>query len=543
MQQTTTNEGKSPAYRITRIYVLALLLIGLLTVSSQLLVRYVLKNQMADSRVINIAGRQRMLSQKLTKTALLISIATDETEFAKRQKELTDLLKLWGDSHEGLQKGSETLQLPANYNSEVVKELFVLITPHYEAMQGAGYELENFKWQTPKEVFKSSLATMIANEPNFLRIMNEITFQYDKEAGQKIELLKSIELVLMLITLVVLALEALLIFRPAINKVDVYFKQVQASNAELLVINHNLNETQEELKSYIEELKSTEEEIRQNAEELAAINENLIEQKQLIEQQKEIISQRSKNITDSIKAAKRIQDAILIDQSSVISHFKGAFILNKPKDIVSGDFYWFTEQQGKKIVALGDCTGHGVSGALMTMVGASILNEVVNENHITQPDQILLAMDNKLKKILQPNANGVISDGMDLSILVVENQEVHFAAASNKLFLYRNNEIQEIKGGTSPLGSFSFYTKKDYQTHTISILPNDKLYIFSDGLRDQFGQKEGKKYGSKRFKELLGKVGKLPLFMQREEIEREWLQWKGEAHQTDDVLLIGLQVV
>jgi sigma-B regulation protein RsbU (phosphoserine phosphatase) len=534
---------KSPAKKITHIYIIALLLIGLLTISSQVLVRYVLKSQSADSRVINIAGRQRMLSQKLSKTTLLLYQAQDEQEFVKRKKELQDLTLLWEKSHKALQNGDTALQIPANYNSETVKEMFILIEPHYTVMKSAVEPLLNHTLQAPKEQITPNIKEIIENEPHFLRIMNEITFQYDKEAGQKIDALKNIELVLMLITLLVLAVEAVVIFRPAINKIDEYFIQVQQSNTELLLTNAQLTKTQEELRGYIEELKATEEEIRQNAEELVAINDNLTEQKRLTEQQKDIITQRSKNITDSIKAAKRIQDAILMDQTAIISHFKGAFIIYKPKDIVSGDFYWFSEQDNKKIVVVGDCTGHGVSGALMTMVGASILNEIVNENGIFQPDNILRAMDHKLLKILQPNANGVIADGMDLSILVIEGNNLTFAAASNKLFIYRNHEILEIKGGNSPLGSFTFYTKKEYLPHSISILPNDKFYIFSDGFKDQFSETDTKKYGSKRFKELIINVGKLPMFIQREKIEEEWLRWKGNVQQTDDVMVIGLQLL
>lgn len=534
---------QSPAKKITRIYVVALFLIGLLTVASQLLVRYVLKNQSADSRVINIAGRQRMLSQKLTKTTLIVYQADNEADFTKRHKELQEIVKLWEKSHKALQFGDTSLQIPANNNSETVKEMFILMEPHFLAIKNAAEQLAAYNFQTPKENFKPKLAEIIENEPNFLRIMNEITFQYDKEAVAKIETLKTIELALMFITLLALLLEAVLIFRPAISKIDLYFEQVQISNRELSQTNDQLTASQEELRSYIEELHATEEEIRQNAEELASINDNLIEQKQIIEYQKELITQRSKNITDSIKAAKRIQDAVLIDQTAIISQFKGAFILNKPKDIVSGDFYWFSERQDKKIIALGDCTGHGVSGALMTMVGASILNEVVNENEIYEPHEILYSMDNKLRKILQPNANGVIGDGMDLSILVIENQKLRFAAAGNRMYVYSNNEVSEIKGSASPLGSFSFYTKKEYSTHEVAILPNHSYYIFSDGFKDQFGERQGKKYGSKQFKDLLLSIGKLPMFAQREKLEESWLEWKGNALQTDDVLVIGLQLL
>jgi serine phosphatase RsbU (regulator of sigma subunit) len=152
-------------------------------------------------------------------------------------------------------------------------------------------------------------------------------------------------------------------------------------------------------------------------------------------------------------------------------------------------------------------------------------------------------MDNKLRKILQPNANGFISDGMDLSILVIENQKLRFAAAGNRIYMYSNTEITEIKGSISPLGSFSSYPKKEYLSYEVNILPNHSYYIFSDGFKDQFGEREPKKYGSKQFKELLLSIGKLPMFAQREKMEESWLDWKGNTPQTDDVLVIGLQLL
>ncbi len=535
--------AKSPAKKITQIYIIALLIIGLLTIMSQFLVNYVLTNQSADSRVINIAGRQRMLSQKLTKTTLMLYQSEDENNFSKQNKELQDILNLLEKSHKALQFGDTSLQIPANNNSETIKEMFVLVEPHFGVIKNAVEQLAIYNFQTPKADFKPKLAEIIENEPHFLRIMNEITFQYDKEAVAKIERLKTIEFVLMFVTLLVLFLEAILVFKPAIKKIDIYFGQVQTSNRELLQTNNQLSVSQIELRSYIEELETTEEEIRQNAEELSSINDNLVYQQQIIEAQKELITQRSKNITDSIKAAKRIQDGILIDQTTIISQFKGAFILNKPKDIVSGDFYWFSEKHNKKIIALGDCTGHGVSGALMTMVGVSVLNEIVNENGIYEPHEILQSIDDKLRKILQPNANGAILDGMDLSILMIENQKLRFAAASNRMYIGSNGEIIDIKGSPSPLGAFSFYTKKKYATHEVAILPNHNYYIFSDGFKDQFGEIEKRKYGAKKFKDLLLSVAHLPMFAQREKIEEVWLEWKGSASQTDDVMLIGLQLL
>lgn len=539
---SSSANGQSPAKKITKIYIIALLFIGLLTISSQLLVRYVLENQSADARVINIAGRQRMLSQKLTKIILLINQAENEKEFTKHCTELKKTRDLWSKSHKALQLGDTSLQIPANNNSKKVEEMFGQLEPYFVAMKNAAIIFDTVTFQTPKAQYKPVVIKVIENESNFLRIMNEITFQYDNEAGKKIDQLKIIELVLLLITLLTLALEAIVVFRPAINKIDIYFKDVQQSNMALLQTNDQLNTAQKELKNYIEELRASEEEIRQNLEELSSINDNLVVQGRIIEKQKEIITRANKGMEDSINAAKRIQDGVLTDEANIISHFKEGFIFNRPRDIVSGDFYWFAEYQGKKVMVVGDCTGHGVSGALMTMVGVSLLNEVVNENKIYRPDEILKNLDNKFLKILKPNQRGVISDGMDLSVLLIDNQEISFAAASNRLYLYRNNEISEIKGSASPLGNFSYYTSKNFKTHKLTVLKNDKFYIFSDGFKDQIGDEEGKVYGSKQFKKLLSEIGGLDMLSQKSIIEAEWLKWKGSNRQTDDIMVVGLRI-
>lgn len=541
MHYTTT--VNNPTNRFKIIYIIALTFVGLIAITSQVIVRYVLEKQSADARIINIAGRQRMLSQKLTKTVLLLKTSPDSITFKQRQNELREVLMLWTKSHEGLQRGDASLELPPNHNSDTIKQMFGALEQHFQPMSFAANILISNSYQTiDSELAVQQAGTIIAHEAYFLKQMNAITFQYDKEAAKKISYLKEIELTLLILTLIILALEAHFIFRPAIGKIQEFFEQINEKNRALIQSNDELNKMQEELKIYIEELQATEEEVRQNLEELSTINDNLLNQKKIIEQQKELIDKRNQNVTDSIKAAKRVQDAILVNQEIIAQEFADIFILNRPKDIVSGDFYWFHQQGDKKIIVVGDCTGHGVAGALMTMVGVSLLNEVVNENKVFMPDQILQKIDDKLLSILQPNTQGIITDGMDLSVLVIEKDKAYFAAASNRLYWLKSGVLEDIKGGKAPLGAFSFYKNKEYFTITIPYEKGDIFYLFSDGYKDQYGQIARTKMGSRQFKNLISANAYLPMSQQFVALQQEIHLWKGAAAQTDDILLVGLKM-
>ncbi|MEO1654680.1 MAG: SpoIIE family protein phosphatase, partial [Bacteroidota bacterium] len=224
------------------------------------------------------------------------------------------------------------------------------------------------------------------------------------------------------------------------------------------------------------------------------------------------------DLTNSIRYAQKIQEAITPDPEEVINHFRDAFILYKPKDIVSGDFYWFQEKkmvEGRvKILIAADCTGHGVPGAFMTVIGHSLINEIVNEMHIIQPDILLSELDRKLIEMLS-NRKGQteIHDGMDMVALVIDdyNGIVQYAAAHNPLYYVRNQELIRVKGSRYPVGSSQYRTKKVFDLHTIDTQPGDVFYIFTDGFQDQFGQKEERKYMTRRFRGLLQSVNRLPL--------------------------------
>lgn len=261
--------------------------------------------------------------------------------------------------------------------------------------------------------------------------------------------------------------------------------------------------------------------------------------------QKEEIEHKNKSITDSIRYASRIQQALLGDQSKITERFSDAFIFFSPRDIVSGDFYWFKElPDGSKITVAADCTGHGVPGAFMTVMGNVFLNEIVTQQGITDPAEILHALDRKIINALQHETNGDlrINDGMDVAVILIRGQELFFAGAKNPLYFVREGEIFQLKGSKFPVGSNQFSKDKEFFTETLATQPNDIFYLFSDGFQDQFGGEDGKKkYLTKRFREFLQGISHLPLSEQQVRLQAEFRNWKQDRSQTDDVLVMGMK--
>jgi serine phosphatase RsbU (regulator of sigma subunit) len=266
----------------------------------------------------------------------------------------------------------------------------------------------------------------------------------------------------------------------------------------------------------------------------------------------DIIENKNKNITASINYASRIQQAILGSKEAVTSNFKDSFLFLQPRDIVSGDFYWYSEVKRSgslpgqehrtlffKVIVAADCTGHGIPGAFMTVLGNTLLDEIINENRITNPGKILDLLDRKLRMKLQKHG---VNDGMDIAMLLFdeENKKVSFAGAHHPLYYVRNNEIIQIDGSKFPIGSTQ-YAKKKFETHVIDYEDDDVFYIFSDGFQDQFGGTDNMKYYKKRFREFLLKISALPMAEQEQQLRNELEKWKGNHHQTDDVLVIGIR--
>jgi serine phosphatase RsbU (regulator of sigma subunit) len=257
----------------------------------------------------------------------------------------------------------------------------------------------------------------------------------------------------------------------------------------------------------------------------------------------DIIEEKNKDITDSINYASRIQRALLPEQKEIKGLNNRCFIFYLPKDIVSGDFYWFTKTDGKLVVAVGDCTGHGVPGALMSMLGLSFLEEIVNKREILDSSTILSELRKEIERALHQSGGDGTKDGMDISLCIVDEKTktLQYSGAYNDLYLIRNDELIEYRADHMPIGVYE-RSNEDFTRHDIATLPGDIIYMYSDGFADQFGGPNGKKYKYVTLKTFLLKIHDLPVSKQEKELEREFENWKGTNSQVDDVLVLGLKL-
>lgn len=283
------------------------------------------------------------------------------------------------------------------------------------------------------------------------------------------------------------------------------------------------------------------------------------QQRDIVISQKNEIEKINTEITDSIRYAKYIQSSILPKQDQLESFLGDHFILYKPKDIVSGDFYWTSDTDDKVIIAAADCTGHGVPGAFMSMLGTTLLNEIINKEHITHPGAIL----NRLRKeviasLKQKGQRGEQKDGMDISLCTLdpENMKLQFAGANNPLYMIRKTDLEkvgelrcesagddslyEIKGDLMPIGIYD--RMENFTVHEIDIFKDDLIYLFSDGFPDQFGGKDRKKFGYKQFREQLLKGSAATMAEQKIMLEKTLNEWMGNYSQIDDILVIGFRI-
>lgn len=281
-----------------------------------------------------------------------------------------------------------------------------------------------------------------------------------------------------------------------------------------------------------------------------AENERILEDKvrqrtQEVVEQKQKVEGLYKDLTDSIRYAKRLQSSILPADEWIDEQLPGAFVLFKPKDIVSGDFYWFEKTKKEQVVfAAVDCTGHGVPGAFMSLVGHNGLYQAVVEHELEDPGEILDDLDRSAQKALTRTSEGeAVSDGMDMALgtLDKEQRKLRFAGANNPVYLVRNGELLEYKGDKVPIGG-DRKGEHNYRTQDIDLQKGDRIYVFSDGFPDQFGGPKGKKFKYKPFKELLISIWDKPMKEQKDILDRTIEEWKGDLEQIDDILIIGISV-
>jgi serine phosphatase RsbU (regulator of sigma subunit) len=257
-----------------------------------------------------------------------------------------------------------------------------------------------------------------------------------------------------------------------------------------------------------------------------------------------LLVQKNKDITDSITYAKRIQQAILPTDKFVKDLLPESFVLYKPKDIVSGDFYWVAQWGNHLLFAAVDCTGHGVPGAFMSIVGQNLLNQAVNEHGLTKPNLVLNALNKGVSRTLGKNEDSQIKDGMDIALCALDKKRMilEFAGAYNPLWLLRNNEIIEIKGNKFPIGSFIDNSIQNFTNNEIQLQSGDILYIFTDGYADQFGGEKGKKFKYKNIKKILLENRNETMDRQKEILDKTLEKWKGDLEQLDDILFMGVKI-
>jgi serine phosphatase RsbU (regulator of sigma subunit) len=259
-----------------------------------------------------------------------------------------------------------------------------------------------------------------------------------------------------------------------------------------------------------------------------------------VERQKEALEEKNKEILDSITYAKRIQHAILPSRKLFHEHFPGSFILYKPKDIVAGDFYFLEPAGGCVIFAVADCTGHGVPGALVSVVCSNALNRAVKEFGLAEPGQVLGIVRQLVTETFDKSESDV-KDGMDISIFTFypEQMELKWAGANNPLWLIQNNALKEISPTKQSIGRTD--DPQPFSTHTIPIQKGDMIYLFTDGYADQFGGPRGKKFRYKQFQELVLSIHHLPADEQEHRLDQAFREWKSNLEQVDDVCVAGIR--
>ncbi len=265
-----------------------------------------------------------------------------------------------------------------------------------------------------------------------------------------------------------------------------------------------------------------------------------------------IVARKTRDTLESIMYARQIQQAMLPKLEAFKAVIPDSFVLFRPRDMVSGDFYWFNSKSHRSVISAIDCTGHGVPGAFLSMIGNELLNKIVVFKGITEPSKILNQLQMEMRNTLKQKENGN-EDGMDIGICTLHmvpseleelfgKPRLEFAGAKNSLIYIQKGEMHIVKGDKVPIGGYLFKDDYNFTNHSISLEGETTFYMFSDGYADQFGGKDRKKFMVSRFRELLIEIHAEPMEMQKRRLEKELLDWMGGMHQIDDILVMGFKI-
>lgn len=315
------------------------------------------------------------------------------------------------------------------------------------------------------------------------------------------------------------------------GNLDVEFPELETKD-EIGILSESFGHMQKSVKDLVVELKDIN----------ANLEHKVEERTRDLQKQKEVVEEKNREIVDSIHYALRLQQAIIPTEEKVRQVIPESFVLFLPKDIVSGDFYWMAEVGEKAILTAVDCTGHGVPGAMVSVIGANGLNRCVKEFGLRKPSSILDKLKELVVETFESSADQV-RDGMDCALCLIDqkNRTVEYAGAHNPLWIVRKGaeEIEEIKADKQPIGDYEFF--KPFTNHKLQLEEGDVIYFFSDGYSDQFGGEKGKKFKYKTLKKLLVEIHQLSVDEQEDILLKKFLEWKGDFEQVDDVCLIGVR--
>mgnify|MGYP002623623375 FL=1 len=276
------------------------------------------------------------------------------------------------------------------------------------------------------------------------------------------------------------------------------------------------------------------------------INTQLETKNAEIEQQKAIVEVKNNQITDSLNYARKIQDSILVPEEKIRQWMPQMFVYYQPKDIVSGDFYWFSKFENKYVLTAIDCTGHGVPGAFLSMIGNTLLHEIVNIKHVFKPDQILAMLHTGLMLALNQHEDSDSEDGMDMSLCTVDSKlhRFQFAGAKNNLYVVQGDKLKVLKANIYSIGGRPLRPdmKVEFTSYDFMYDDDTSIYMFSDGYMDQFGGAENEKFNTMRFREMILANRNLPMEQQKQVVAETMANWKGNRQQIDDFLVLGVRL-
>lgn len=315
-----------------------------------------------------------------------------------------------------------------------------------------------------------------------------------------------------------------------------------AGNNEITTLSQKFNVMIEQLEELYTDL---DKKVKERTAQVVAQKEEIETQRDELEKHRDQLAEQQKHIMDSITYAKRLQNAILPTHDYITDLFPDHFIVFHPKDVVSGDIYWFNQLNGKRYFSAIDCTGHGVPGAMVSMVGHNWLEYAVKDLKLERPVDILGALNEGVTSTFkESDEDGAVKDGMDLALCCVDynTMKLQFAGAYNPAIIIRNGELFQLKGDKCPIGAFSRRAVAGYTHQEMDIQKDDMVYVFSDGYADQFGGDDGRKFLIANFKKLLIDVHTLPVEQQKHKLEETFFDWMKYENQLDDILVVGIRI-